>query len=199
MRDLRQRISPKGKLQESQIDPFGGETVQMFNLQQSVPPDLQPHLPHAHPQRQEAFRVHHLQQGLLPELRLEKTHAKVARWGAPVRQQLQPLSPSDLPSQHCHRAERKRKRTAHWFRFQAGRSPELVRRTKPSAQRLPPAPVRLLCLRPIHKHFLVLSEFPPKMFKGETLVADLILLIPSFSSFLSFFVDNLSVFFPFCD
>jgi len=56
------------QLQEPQVDAQHGETVQVHDLQQGVPPGVQPHLPHAHTQRQEAVHVRHLLQGLLPEL-----------------------------------------------------------------------------------------------------------------------------------
>lgn len=61
-------LTLRRKLQEPQADAQRREAVQVFDLQQGVPPGVQPHLPHAHAQRQEALHLPHLRQGLLQEL-----------------------------------------------------------------------------------------------------------------------------------
>lgn len=67
------------KLQEPQADAQWRETVQVFHLQQGVPPGVQPDIPHAHTQRQEAVHLPHLWEGLLQELWPEETHQEAAR------------------------------------------------------------------------------------------------------------------------
>lgn len=56
------------KLQEPQTDSQRRKTVQVQYLQQSLPPGVQPHLSHAHAQRQEAFHLSDMRKGFLQEL-----------------------------------------------------------------------------------------------------------------------------------
>lgn len=44
-----------------------------------VPSDLQPDLPHAHTQREEAVHLQDLREGVLPELRPEEAHEEASR------------------------------------------------------------------------------------------------------------------------
>lgn len=56
------------QLQKPQADSQRGEAVQVQYLQQGFPPGVQPDLPHAHPQRQEALYVRHLRERILQKL-----------------------------------------------------------------------------------------------------------------------------------
>lgn len=49
------------------------------NLFAGFPPSLQPDVPHAHTQREEAVHLQDLRQGLLPQLRPEEAHEEAAR------------------------------------------------------------------------------------------------------------------------